>query len=172
MWKTELPSPVGTLRVFTSDAGLRAILWQSNDSVRYRVETGYDDAPDHPTFARLRSQLDQYFAGARQRFDLPLDPQGTEFQRAAWRALLEIPYGTTRTYAQQAAKIGRPRAVRAIGAANGRNPISSVVPCHRVIGADGSLTGFGGGLETKRFLLRLESNARQDSCSTPGSGAR
>ena len=98
-------------------------------------------------------QLHAYFAGRRRQFELPLAPQGTEFQRAAWQALAKIPYGETRSYAQQAAGLGRPAATRAVGAANGRNPLPIVLPCHRVIGANGALTGFGGGIEVKRWLL-------------------
>jgi len=102
------------------------------------------------------AQLEEYFARARTSFDLPLDLRGTPFQVAAWEALAAIPYGETRAYAEQAARIGRPNAVRAIGAANGRNPISIVLPCHRVVGSDGSLTGFAGGLEVKAALLAFE----------------
>ena len=105
-------------------------------------------------------QLDEYFAGTRTSFDVPLDLHGTPFQLAAWQALAGIPYGATRTYGEQADAIGRPTAVRAIGAANGRNPVSIVLPCHRVIGSNGSLTGFGGGLEVKAALLELERRAR------------
>ena len=105
------------------------------------------------------AQLDEYFAGDRTEFDVPLDPVGTDFQLKAWLALRAIPYGQTRTYGEQARVIGSPNAVRAVGSANGRNPISIIVPCHRVIGSDGSLTGFGGGLEAKRYLLDLESGA-------------
>ena len=111
---------------------------------------------DHPLLDPLATQLDEYFAGARRDFDLPLAPEGTDFQRTVWHALARIPYGDTTSYAQLADTIGHPSAVRAVGAANGRNPIPIVQPCHRVIGADGALTGFGGGLPTKRFLLELE----------------
>ena len=123
-------------------------------SSRRSGDTGDDHArrQDAPAV----DQLTEYFAGERTTFDLPLDPVGTEFQVAAWRALGEIPYGETRTYGEQAAGIGRPTAVRAIGAANGKNPLSIVLPCHRVVGADGSLTGFAGGLDAKRFLLTHE----------------
>jgi methylated-DNA-[protein]-cysteine S-methyltransferase len=107
-------------------------------------------------FADVPVQLAEYFAGIRRRFDLSLRPAGTAFQQRAWRALAEIPYGTTRTYGEQAAMIGRPTATRAIGAANGRNPIPIIVPCHRLVGHDGGLTGFGGGLERKRYLLEHE----------------
>ena len=111
----------------------------------------------------MREQLDGYFAGRRQRFDLPLAPSGTAFQRKVLAALQAIPYGETRSYKEVAAAIGKPRAVRAVGAANGRNPIPIIIPCHRVIGSDGSLTGFGGGLAAKRALLALEGNARPAS---------
>ena len=118
--------------------------------------------PEHGRSARdvvldsARRQLDAYFSGRSTVFDLPLGLEGTPFQLGVWSALLKIPYGETRSYAQLAADLGNPSATRAVGTANGRNPIAIVVPCHRVIGANGSLTGFGGGLERKRFLLRLE----------------
>jgi len=105
-------------------------------------------------------QLAEYFAGKRTQFDLPLDPRGTAFQKAVWRSLRQIPFGETRSYGEIASTIGAPRANRAVGAANGKNPLSIVVPCHRVIGANGALTGFGGGLETKAQLLALESRRK------------
>jgi len=111
---------------------------------------------DDDAFPEAATQLRDYFAGIRQTFDLPLTPRGTEFQQSVWSALLEIPYGQTTTYSAIANKIGRPAAVRAVGAANGANPIPIIIPCHRVIGANGSLTGFGGGLDVKRQLLALE----------------
>ena len=111
---------------------------------------------DNALLRRARAQLDEYFAGARRTFDLPLSPAGTEFQRDVWTTLATIPYGETISYAQLATRVGRPSAMRAVGAANGRNPLPIVLPCHRVIGADGALTGFGGGLPTKQFLLKLE----------------
>jgi methylated-DNA-[protein]-cysteine S-methyltransferase len=112
---------------------------------------------DERAFAEVRAQLDDYFDGRRSSFDLVLAPLGTDFQRRVWSALAEIPYGTTTTYAEIARAIGRPRAVRAVGAANGMNPLSIVVPCHRVIGKDGTLTGYAGGLPRKRRLLEIES---------------
>jgi methylated-DNA-[protein]-cysteine S-methyltransferase len=115
---------------------------------------------DAGAFAEVRAQLDAYFDGRRSAFDLPLAPVGTEFQRRVWTALSSIPYGTTTTYAAIARSIGKPRAVRAVGAANGKNPLSIVVPCHRVIGQDGTLTGYAGGLPRKRRLLELESAHR------------
>jgi methylated-DNA-[protein]-cysteine S-methyltransferase len=109
--------------------------------------------------AKVQRQLDEYFAGRRTTFDVPLSPAGTAFQRDVWNALLQIPYGETTSYGQLARKIGRPAAVRAVGAANGQNPIPIIIPCHRVIGGDGRLVGFGGGLNVKRFLLALEQPA-------------
>jgi methylated-DNA-[protein]-cysteine S-methyltransferase len=112
--------------------------------------------PDRPPLPEVRQQLAEYFAGARRAFALPLAPAGTEFERRVWQALVAIPYGETRSYAEVAQAIGRPAACRAVGRANGSNPIAIVIPCHRVIGSDGSLTGYGGGLDLKRFLLDLE----------------
>ena len=150
------PSPVGDLRIVVSDRGVRAILWE-DDTDRIAASGAEPiDADDDPVARRAVAQIGEYFAGRRTEFDLPLDLVGTEFQVLAWRALGRIPFGATRTYGQQAADIGRPSAVRAIGAANGKNPVSIVLPCHRVVGADGSLTGFAGGLDAKRFLLAHE----------------
>jgi len=111
---------------------------------------------DDPLLLRASSQLEEYFGGARHTFDIPLNFQGTSFQKTVWQALLDIPYGQTRTYGEIAVQIGNAKAVRAVGAANGRNPISIIAPCHRVIGASGQLTGFAGGLDAKRTLLLLE----------------
>jgi methylated-DNA-[protein]-cysteine S-methyltransferase len=116
-----------------------------------------------PSLAALRASLHAYFAGRAVAFDIPLAPAGTPFQHAVWQALRDIPYGATASYAEIARRIGRPRAVRAVGAANARNPIAIVVPCHRVIGADGTLTGYAGGLERKCALLALEAGARGQS---------
>jgi methylated-DNA-[protein]-cysteine S-methyltransferase len=118
---------------------------------------------------KARGELDLYFAGKLKQFSVPVDPQGTEFQRACWAALQKIPYGRTRSYAQQAVAIGNPKATRAVGLANGRNPIAVIIPCHRVIGANGSLTGFGGGLPRKQFLLELESGEGADLLLMTGS---
>ncbi|UNK57669.1 methylated-DNA--[protein]-cysteine S-methyltransferase [Pseudoxanthomonas daejeonensis] len=149
-----IASPVGPLTVAASDAGLHAIEFPSN---RHPVRRDQDwREGDHPLLQEAEAQLADYFAGRRQSFELPLAPQGTHFQREVWFALAAIPYGQTASYAQLAARVDRPSATRAVGAANGRNPLPIVLPCHRVIGADGSLTGFGGGLPTKRFLLELE----------------
>ena len=150
-----LPSPVGTLTLIASGQGLAAILWQDDDPARVRLGPR-QAASGHPVLDEAARQLDGYFAGMRTVFDLPLDPAGTPFQQAVWEQLRAIPYGETRSYAAIARAIGRPAAVRAVGAANGRNPLSIVAPCHRVIGSDGSLTGFAGGLAAKRWLLAHE----------------
>ena len=150
-----MESPVGPLKLIASDAGLAAILWK-NDSPRRVPLAEPVPQPDHPVLLEAERQLSDYFAGERQAFELPLDFAGTDFQRRVWSALLSIPYGETRSYRDIARQIGNPAAVRAVGAANGRNPISIIAPCHRVVGSSGDLTGFAGGLETKAALLALE----------------
>jgi methylated-DNA-[protein]-cysteine S-methyltransferase len=147
-------SPVGPLLLAVTDDGVHAIEFHAPRHP-LRRDARWQEA-SHPLLDTLAAQLDEYFAGERQAFDLPLAPEGTDFQRTVWHALAGIPFGETISYAQLASRIGSPNAMRAVGAANGRNPIPIVLPCHRVIGADGSLTGFGGGLPTKRFLLELE----------------
>lgn len=148
----EYPCPIGTLTLVASDAGLQAVWWP--DDVR-RPELGQEQ-PDHPVLVQARRELDEYFAGQRREFDVTLDPHGTPFQQAAWGVLRTIPYAATMTYAEQARQLGDPNKARAVGAANGRNPLSIVVPCHRVIGSSGALTGFAGGLDTKHWLLEFE----------------
>lgn len=150
-----IDSPVGKLKLVASDRGLVAILWPDDNPRRVRLAPDSENA-HHVILTKAESQLAEYFAGKRQHFDLSLDPQGTPFQRAVWDALLAIPYGETRSYGQLARQLGNPNATRAVGAANGRNPLSIVVPCHRVVGSTGKLTGFAGGLPTKSFLLELE----------------
>lgn len=162
IFETTVESPVGKLRLFATDAGLRAVLWPQNDHEQLRAEAEPVERANHPVLVRAANQLEEYFSNRRRVFDVPLDPVGTPFQLQAWSQLRAIPYGTTRTYGEQAAAMGRPTASRAVGAANGRNPLSIFVPCHRVIGANGSLTGFAGGLEIKRFLLALEGE-KEDS---------
>lgn len=149
-------SPVGDLTLIASDAGLAGIRWET-DAPGHDGLTPRHRAPQHPLLCRVEQQLEEYFDGQRRLFEVPLDFHGTPFQRSVWQALLTIPYGQTRTYAQIAAQLGRPTATRAVGAANGRNPISIITPCHRVIGSNGRLTGFAGGLATKQYLLGLES---------------
>lgn len=155
LFSTVVDSPVGALTIVASDDGLRAILWPDDDPSRVRLADAIED-PSHPVIVATADQLVEYFDGERTDFDIPLDPVGTEFQRAAWSALRTIPYGTTVSYGEQAARMGDRRKARAVGAANGRNPISIVVPCHRVVGANGALTGFAGGTNTKAWLLDHE----------------
>ncbi len=150
-----VPSPVGALTLIASDTGMAAILWENDDPDRVRLSPRAEDR-DHPILAEAGRLLGEYFAGTRQAFDLPLDFKGTDFQKQVWAQLLEIPFGETRSYADIARAIDRPTAFRAVGAANGRNPISIVAPCHRVIGSNGALTGFAGGIEAKRRLLEIE----------------
>ena len=145
-------SPIGELLLARSDAGLRG-LWVGDE----RAPDASWEADDRP-FAAVKGELDAYFAGDLREFSFALAPPGTPFQQAVWAALQEIPYGTTTAYAALAAGIGRPTAIRAVGAANGANPLSVIVPCHRVIGSDGSLTGYGGGLPAKRWLLDHEAH--------------
>jgi methylated-DNA-[protein]-cysteine S-methyltransferase len=155
--RNTIASPVGTLTLVASDTGLVAILWEDDSPDRVRLGA-LTDTPDHPLLVRTEHELADYFAGRLTRFTVPLDMRGTDFQTSVWRALLTIPFGETRSYADIAAQIGRPTATRAVGAANGRNPISIIAPCHRVIGSNGSLTGFAGGLAAKEYLLGLESH--------------
>lgn len=158
VWK-KMDSPIGQLTLVGTDAGMAAILWENDRAERLRLMLDVE-APTHPVLVDAERQLQEYFAGRRQSFDLPLDVTGTPFQRRVWKALRTIPFGETRSYGQIAAQIGNPRAVRAVGAANGRNPLPIVAPCHRVIGSNGTLTGFAGGIETKARLLALEGKGR------------
>lgn len=146
---TIIDSPIGELLLAGGDEGLKR-LWMTP----FRIHSDWRHDPE--AFADVRDQLDQYFAGERREFDAQLDLDGNSFELSVWSALLAIPYGKTASYGQVAARIGAPSGARAVGLANGRNPVAVIVPCHRVIGADGSLTGYGGGLERKRFLLELE----------------
>lgn len=148
-------TPVGLLKLVASETALVAILWENDDPKRVRLAPLVEDV-GHPILSLAERQLREYFAGTRKSFDLPLDFSGTPFQKRVWAELLKIPFGQTRTYGDIANAIGKPRAFRAVGAANGKNPISIVAPCHRVIGKDGSLTGFAGGLAAKECLLGIE----------------
>jgi methylated-DNA-[protein]-cysteine S-methyltransferase len=139
-------TPIGPLLLRASDGSLTGVSFAASSSA----------SSTEPLLLEAEAQLEAYFAGELERFDLPLAPRGTVFQQSVWERLREIPYGTTATYAELAAAIGRPSACRAVGAANGRNPLPVIVPCHRVIGAAGALTGYGGGLGRKRRLLALE----------------
>lgn len=152
---THVNSPVGRLLIAATAEGLWLIEFEHP---RHPEPRSADwERHDSSLLREAHRQLDAYFAGRLREFDLPLATRGTDFQRRVWQALRKVPYGATRSYADIARQLGKPNATRAVGAANGRNPVPIVVPCHRVVGADGSLTGFGGGLDTKRFLLRLES---------------
>jgi methylated-DNA-[protein]-cysteine S-methyltransferase len=150
-----MKSPVGTLRLVASEAGLAAILWEHDNPRRVRLEAASED-DQHPVLIEAERQLNEYFAGKRKTFSVKLDFIGTPFQKKVWQAMLRIPFGETRTYGELAKQIGDPRAARAVGAANGRNPIAIIGPCHRVIGASGKLTGYAGGLDAKERLLALE----------------
>lgn len=154
-YRKTVATPVGALDLIASDRGLAAILWENENPQRVPLKPVTDN-PQHPMLLQTEQQLMEYFAGERRVFDLPLDFNGTEFQKKVWAALLTIPFGETRSYAEIARQVGSPKAVRAVGAANGRNPISIIAPCHRVIGSNGKLTGFAGGLAVKAFLLQLE----------------
>lgn len=150
-----LDSPVGQLKLVAHETALVAVLWENENPNRVRLAALVEDL-QHPILLKTAQQLNEYFAGKRQQFDLPLDFEGTAFQQQVWQALLTIPFGETRSYKQIAEQIGNVKAVRAIGAANGKNPISIIAPCHRVVGANGKLVGFAGGLENKEILLKIE----------------
>lgn len=152
----ELETPIGTVVVIATDAGLRAVSLPAPDGAAVPPPHGFDIDPDHPVLASALTQISEYFDGARRDFDVPLDLVGTQFQRACWSALASVGYATTITYGEQAIRVGRPTAVRAVGGANRVNPVPIVLPCHRVVGSNGSLTGFAGGLEMKRWLLGHE----------------
>ena len=152
-----IDSPLGTLTLLASDAGLRAVRWPGEDERRGgRAVPSAPDDPDQRWIRATTEQLTAWFQGKRTGFDIPLDVRGTPFQLEVWRALVAVGWGTTASYADLAKAIGRPRATRAVGAAVGRNPVAPVLGCHRILGSDGSLTGFAGGLDAKRWLLARE----------------
>jgi methylated-DNA-[protein]-cysteine S-methyltransferase len=159
-------SPVGKLKLVATDQGLAAILWEHDRPRRVRLNIEAED-DQHPVLVETERQLKEYFAGRRKEFNVRLDLAGTTFQRKVWSALLTIPFGETRSYGEIARQIGSPSAVRAVGAANGRNPVSIITPCHRVIGSTGRLTGFAGGLEVKAQLLALEGTQSEPGTSQP-----
>jgi|SRR5579859_6862174 len=155
LFLTELDTPTGSLKLFANDSALVTVWWDQGEG----LSTAFSGAvrnDSHPILNETARQLREYFDGKRRQFDLPLDPHGTDFQKKTWLALRQIPFGQTRTYGDIARQIQMPAASRAVGAANGKNPIPIIVPCHRVIGANGTLTGFGGGLQYKALLLSLE----------------
>lgn len=155
---TETTSPLGTLRLTAEGGKLKGVHFRGQKH-EPKPQPDWQRADDEPVLAQAREQLAEYFAGRRKRFELPLAPEGTPFQRAVWQALLAVPFGATSTYGAIAHAVGRPTAARAIGAAIGANPIGIVVPCHRIIGRDGTLTGYAGGIERKSRLLALEGSA-------------
>ena len=152
-----MASPVGQLKLVANEQALVAILWDNENPKRVRLAELIEDV-SQPILLNPQQQLIEYFSGQRKVFDILLDFEGTDFQKQVWSALLTIPYGETRSYKQIAQQLGNEKAVRAVGAANGKNPISIIAPCHRVIGAGGALVGFAGGLDKKEILLRLELN--------------
>jgi methylated-DNA-[protein]-cysteine S-methyltransferase len=150
-----IKSPIGKLKLVASERALVAVLWENDNPRRVRLSELVVDE-EHPVLVETERQLGEYFAGKRKEFSVHLDMRGTHFQKDVWDALLAIPFGETRSYGQLAKQLGNPRATRAVGAANGKNPVSIIVPCHRVIGSSGKLTGFAGGLDAKAHLLNLE----------------
>ena len=151
----EMPSPVGILKLVATENALVAVLWENENPKRVRLAELIEQV-NHPILLETQKQLREYFAGTRQQFDLPLDFEGTVFQKKVWQALRDIPFGETRSYRDIAEQVGNIKAVRAVGAANGKNPISIIAPCHRVVGVNGKLVGFAGGLNNKEILLGLE----------------
>ena len=172
----EIKSPVGRIKLVASAKALVAVLWKTERPNRVRLDPAKLDHR-HPILVETERQLCEYFAGKRTQFELPLELRGSEFQKKVWLALNEIPFGKTRSYLDLAKRIGSPNASRAVGAANSKNPLSIVVPCHRVIGTDGTLTGYAGGLETKAALLDFEERPQDRSRSpqaarlSPGLGS-
>lgn len=154
-----IPSQIGRLRLVASDTGLVAILWDNARPLPAHLADLVEN-PAHRILLSAEKELNEYFSRNRKSFSVPLEMRGTYFQKQVWEALLAIPFGETRSYGQIANQLGNPNATRAVGAANGQNPIPIIVPCHRVIGANGKLTGFGGGLEIKDQLLTLEGHGR------------
>lgn len=155
LYYEDFDSVVGRLKLVADDEALVAVLWENEKLGRVKLQAMQRDS-EHVILRKCAAQLTEYFAGNRKNFDLPLKMRGTDFQIEVWRALQKIPFGKTLSYSELAREIGREKAVRAVGAANGRNPLSIIVPCHRVIGASGKLVGFAGGIENKTKLLQLE----------------
>jgi methylated-DNA-[protein]-cysteine S-methyltransferase len=161
-YQITVDSPLGPLHLRADDAALLSVTLPGQAPLADDAAPARDGA-GHPVLEAARLQLAEYFAGRRLAFDLPLAPRGTDFQRLVWSALRAIPFGATRSYADLAAGLGRPSASRAVGGANGKNPLSIVVPCHRVVGADGSLTGYAGGIASKEWLLRHERSVQAET---------
>jgi len=161
MNKLILPSPVGPLTLVSDQGQLVGCYFSNSESTSQNLDPPHYDGTSNVVLRTAASELELFFARRLQRFTVPVAPSGTEFQRTVWKALQKIPYGKTLSYGELARQLGKPNAMRAVGAANSKNPISIIIPCHRVIGADGSLTGFGGGLARKQFLLGLEGSQFQ-----------
>ena len=153
--QTHLDSPLGPLRLLATDHGLAGVYFSDHKNVPQRVT---QESPTHPVLLQTQAELREYFSGERRRFDLPLDPQGTPFQHRVWSALRDIPFGLRRSYGELARQMGAPDASRAVGRANGLNPLSIIVPCHRVVASNGKLTGYAGGLWAKEWLLEHEAS--------------
>jgi methylated-DNA-[protein]-cysteine S-methyltransferase len=160
VYQKKISSPIGTLTLLATDEALLEVSWPNERPNRLKKRDVLS-GESHPLLARAAKQLEEYFEGRRESFDLPIAFEGTEFQRRVWEALCRIPHHKTVSYGAIACQIGKPAAVRAVGAAIGRNPLSIIVPCHRVIGSNGALTGFAGGLPVKAFLLALEARVRE-----------
>ena len=150
-----IASPIGILTLVTDDKSLTQISWENPGIIPVQRDPAFENE-NHPLLLQAAEELNEYFAGRRQVFSIDVNPAGTEFQKKIWKALLTIPFGKTKTYGEIAALIGNPDAVRAAGGAANKNPVPVIIPCHQVIGADGKLVGFGGGLERKAYLLHLE----------------
>jgi len=155
-YTANISSPVGQLSLVADERAITGLYFERSADLDRLDLSHIQPGADHPLLQKAKQQLSEYFAGKRQSFDLPLKPQGTIFQLKAWKELQKIPYGHTIAYSEQARRVGDAKKARAVGIANGRNPIAILVPCHRVVGVNGALTGFGGGLKTKQFLLDLE----------------
>jgi methylated-DNA-[protein]-cysteine S-methyltransferase len=156
-------SPVGPLQLVASEKGLRAVNFNGKEAHKRALSEGMEDGENHMLLVKTAKQFAEYFAGKREKFDIRLDMQGTVFQIKAWRELQKIPYGQTISYGEQAKGLGDTKKARAVGMANGRNPLPIIVPCHRVIGSNGALVGFSSGLKVKELLLNLEGVANKDS---------
>ena len=155
-YTSEIPSPVGHLTAIATDQGLCALLWENENLAGIEKPAQMKQNPKHPILVQTQRELGEYFGGSRTSFSIPLTPMGTPFQVSVWQTLRKIAFAETICYGEQALRLGDSKKARAVGAANGKNPISIIIPCHRVIGKSGDLTGFAGGLGTKRFLLDLE----------------
>ena len=163
MYSTHLQTPVGNLHLFADDHALHHIAFPAGTNTLPKAEKV---SREHPLLSLVKVQISEYFNGSRYDFDLPLSAEGTVFQQAVWDLMRQIPYGRTSTYGELAAQLGNSNKARAVGGAANKNPLPIIIPCHRVMGASGSLTGFAGGLETKQFLLELEQKKARPSAET------